>query len=183
MNHLPYEEWLLSDTELTADEQEALRNHLQTCSDCQRLAGAWRSVASAIITTPVVAPAPGFTERWQARLVERRAARQRRQTGLVLLACVSAAIVTLVALALPQVGGLPSWVELMGGFLGTISQMFSTLANIQDVLGAILMNIPLGTPLLLWIVFSCTLVFWSLIWMLTIWRLPKMRRSQNEARK
>lgn len=40
MNHEPYEDWLLSGEELTADQQQSLDEHLAACPECAGLSTA-----------------------------------------------------------------------------------------------------------------------------------------------
>jgi hypothetical protein len=180
MNHLPYEEWLLSDEPLSPEEQGQLDEHLITCESCQQIAFALQSVAIAIQETPEVMPAPGFTQRWQARQIQRRSAQRSRITWIVFVLCTVGAFAALLGLALPQVGGLPTPVEMISSLLHSTSSLLVTLQDIQDVLSAIFTHMPLAVPVLLWIIVTMSVAVWSVIWFVFIWRLPKIRRSQNE---
>jgi hypothetical protein len=125
-------------------------------------------------------PAPGFAQRWQARQMQRRAAQNGRITWIVLILCASGALAALLGLALPQVGGLPSPVEMLSSLFHSTSSLLLTLQDIQEVLSAIFTHFPLGVPILLWIVVTMSVAAWSMIWFVFIWRLPKIKRSQNE---
>lgn len=93
--HLLFEEWLLSDTALQTDEAEQLRQHLETCASCQRLSQSWKEVEDLFWETPMAAPAPHFTQRWETRLVAETMKRERRQTAVVLYVCALSGLVLL----------------------------------------------------------------------------------------
>jgi hypothetical protein len=104
MEHLKFEEWLLSDEPLTAEQKQSLQGHLATCERCSRLAGAWNQVEVQLKAAPTLGPEPGFAARWQTRLVARRQEKHRRQNLIILLFCVggAAALLTILSiLALP----------------------------------------------------------------------------------
>jgi hypothetical protein len=92
MNHRPFEDWLLEDQPLDPTQKRDLDAHLRTCETCRAIAESNLALRSARI----VAPAPGFSARFQERLVLARRAQRRRTLlgtlffslgGLLLLAC------------------------------------------------------------------------------------------------
>jgi predicted anti-sigma-YlaC factor YlaD len=180
MNHLPYEEWLLSDEPLNQEQQAQLTEHLSSCESCRQIANAWKSVASAIRVTPEAMPTPGFTHRWQTRQMQRRTAQHSRITWIVLLLCTGGALAALLGLALPQVGGFPTPVEMASSLLHTTTLLLASFQDIGDVFSAIFTHFPLGVPILLWMIVTMSVAVWGVIWFVFIWRLPKIRRSQNE---
>lgn len=92
MSHRPFEDWLLDDPPLTADEQRLLRAHLGACTECRALAAAWQEVEGRLHRADVVAPAPGFADRWLARQEVERARARRRQAWSTLAAISSAGL-------------------------------------------------------------------------------------------
>jgi hypothetical protein len=70
MNHQPFREWLLSDTELSAEQTQALKEHLHSCESCTRIESAWMEVDVIFHKAPHVTPSPGFSARWQVHLAE-----------------------------------------------------------------------------------------------------------------
>jgi hypothetical protein len=82
MNHQPFEDWLLEDQHLTAQQERDLQTHLRGCTSCSAIAGAnlaLRSAREAI-------PADGFTERFGIRLAAwRREQRWRQILGTIVL--------------------------------------------------------------------------------------------------
>ena len=180
MNHEPYEEWLLSGEELPADQQLLLENHLASCAECARLATAWQAVHQALISTPEVEPEPGFTDRWKERLADRRAARHIRLTWIALLVCVGGILLTLFGLAMPEIQGIPSPIQMLSSVVFSTAEFIVTLQDVGAWVLSFLRGVPLIVPLLFWIAISTALLLWSLVWMIGIWRLPHLQRSQNE---
>jgi hypothetical protein len=83
-NHQPFEEWLLTDRPLSPYQTQALQEHLQTCTACSQLKESWNGVEHIFRAAPAVGPAPGFSNRFQQRLLAERMQRQRQQTWLLL---------------------------------------------------------------------------------------------------
>lgn len=72
MDHRPYEDWLLDDERLTAEQERALRAHLRDCPECAALDRSNMALRAA----PMSGPVAGFAARFQVRLaVERRVQR------------------------------------------------------------------------------------------------------------
>jgi anti-sigma factor RsiW len=180
MNHEPYEEWLLSGEELNADQQLSLDEHLAICTECAGLATAWQAVRQVMLAAPQVEPAPGFTGRWQKRLAKRRADAARRNTWIALLVCAGGIILTIVGLAMPEIQGIPSPIQLLSSLVFNVAEVIVTAQNAGIWVLSLLRGVPLYIPLLFWIAISTALLLWSLVWMIGIWRLPHLQRSQNE---
>lgn len=179
MNHIPYEDWLLSGEALDPSQEAELKEHLASCESCQELAQAWQSVAATIQTAPEMVPAPGFTERWQEKLIKAKAARQRRLTWLILVLCLGGALASLAGIIF--LNGSVSGVAIMTALLQGISQAFSTGDAVIDGARDLFVRLPIGVTLIVWIIIASSLCFWSLIWFTFVWRLPRLRRNNNEA--
>jgi len=113
MNHLKYEDWLLSDEPLTAEQKLELQDHLATCEACSRLATAWNQVKVQIKAAPMLGPEPGFATRWQTHLVEARQKKHRRQNLLILLFSVGGAVALLTILTILALPVLRSPIPLL----------------------------------------------------------------------
>ena len=144
MNHQLYEDWLFNsqeqDGELLTPEQNAeLGEHLKDCTSCARLAASWEAVDAHLRSTAQLAPAPGFSARWQERLAQERRRAMRRQTALSLglsLAGVALVSAGMLAFAWPwlqapetffwawlyKVIGLYGIAERAGGLLAVVLQ-------------------------------------------------------------
>ncbi len=180
MSHEPYEEWLLSGEELTADQQQSLAEHLETCPDCANIFSAWKAVDQAMRSAPQVEPEPGFSSRWKQRLANRQESQQRRLIWISLSVCLGGALLMMIGLALPQINGLPSPIQLLSGLIFTVAEAIVTLQDATTWILSLLHGVPVVIPVLFWIAISTALLLWSLVWMIGIWRLPHLQRSQNE---
>jgi hypothetical protein len=81
--HLPFEEWLLADRPLSAYQEQALNEHLETCDACHDLKQSWVSVSNMFRADPLVAPKAGFTARWAERQTVERLQKQRKQAWII----------------------------------------------------------------------------------------------------
>jgi hypothetical protein len=81
MNHQPFEDWLLNEKLIDPKQKLDLDAHLRVCSYCSALA----ETGMALHSVKKVAPAAGFTARFQTHLAARKLAeRRRRLWGAVL---------------------------------------------------------------------------------------------------
>ena len=170
MNHQTFEEWLfISNDEvedkLDSHQIEQLDKHLRSCSSCQQLADAWNKVENQLRASPIIAPATGFTNRWQERLEVDRLKRHERQT-LGVLIC--GAVMIIILLMLLVFVAAP-WMQSPHTLLFPIIYRLFTLANytkavsqfLLDVFHSISATIPSLTWWLLMVGLSCELgVLW-----------------------
>ena len=173
MNHRPFEDWLLDDQPLNPTQKRELDAHLRTCKVCSAIAESNLALRSA----RMVAPAPGFSARWQERLVLARRAQRRRTLlgtlffslgGLVLLALLAGPV--LVSL----IGSPAEWISAMVRALLFIYTTSMAVAEAGSVLVRVL---PGFMPPFVWLVLLSTLSGLGLLWSVSIWRL--MRRPQG----
>jgi predicted anti-sigma-YlaC factor YlaD len=90
MNHKPFKNWILDDTPLTKEEKILLRKHLQICSQCRQLKSAWHVSEQHMRHANRQLPQPGFTQRWQSRLLYRKEHERYKQIrrNLILLVAI-----------------------------------------------------------------------------------------------
>jgi hypothetical protein len=173
MNHRPFEDWLLDDQYLDPAQKRELDAHLHTCKVCSAIAESNLALRSA----RVVAPAPGFTARWQERLVLARRAQRRRTLlgtlffslgGLLLLALLAGP--TLVSL----IGSPAEWISAM---VHALLFFYTTTLAVGEASSVIFRVLPGFMPPFVWLVLLSTLSGLGLLWSVSIWRL--MRRPQG----
>ncbi len=180
MNHSPFEEWLLSGKDLPEDQKLALQAHIQTCPSCSRLAGGWSQVEGAMKRSQPVEPAPGFTHRFQASLEERRAKQQRRVTWSILSGTLAATFVIGLILWLPQASTSANLIVTLGNLVAAAVNFSSSLSDASILIGSLLSALPPAIPIAVWMILALNICVWSLIWILCVWKLPGLLRSQNE---
>ena len=98
-DHQLFEDWLFSEGSLDLDESSSLEDHLQGCESCQSLSVAWGEVDGQLKHAPHTSPAPGFADRWGARLAADQLKRHRRQAISILFFSVIGAAILIVLLA------------------------------------------------------------------------------------
>ncbi len=177
MNHQPFEEWLLSDESLSPEEEQALQAHLETCEECPQLSTAWQEVRAEIQRMPEVSPAPGFSQRWQVRLEAERIRQQRRLTWLLMSICGIGAVALALFGVYQRYGHFPSPIELASGLMFGLTSGAATAEHVGTFLTALFQSVPLVVPLVLWVLVTTTLFIWTLIWIISVWRLPIIKRS------
>jgi predicted anti-sigma-YlaC factor YlaD len=95
------------DGQLTEDEIRHIETHAAACASCRTYLDALRRLDRLLSAAPMIAPVPGFTERFQARLVTRRR-RSRTWAGLLTLT-LATLVLLLGATAVLAASGLALW--------------------------------------------------------------------------
>ena len=173
MKHRPFEDWLLDDQPLDPTQKRELDAHLRACNACRAIAESNLALRSA----RVIAPAPGFTARWQERLVLARHAQRRRTLlgtlffslgGLLLLALLAGPI--LVSL----IGSPAEWISAM---VRALLFLYTTTLAVVEAGSVMFRVLPGFLPPFVWLVLLSTLSGLGLLWSVSIWRL--VRRPQG----
>jgi len=173
MNHRPFEDWLLDDQLLDPAQKRELDGHLRSCEICSAIAESNLALRSA----RVVGPAPGFTARFQERLVLARRA-QRRRTLLGTLFFSLGGMLLLAALAGPTlVSVLGSPAEWISAMIQALLFIYTTLLAVTEAGSVIFRVMPGFMPPFVWLILLSTLSGLGLLWSVSIWRL--MRRPQG----
>jgi hypothetical protein len=95
MDHRPYENWLLNDERLTAEQERDLRTHLRNCPECAALDRSNMVLRAA----PMSVPAPDFSARFHVRLAAER--RIQRINGILSLALILVVGISVLLLLVP----------------------------------------------------------------------------------
>jgi anti-sigma factor RsiW len=173
MNHQPFEDWLLADKVMNTREKLELEAHLRTCSYCTALVATGRELRSA----KKVAPAAGFTLRFQARLAQQRVAeRRRRLWGAILFAF--GGLVLLMWLTAPY--WLPFFVSPATSITSLVGWVVFVITTLQAMLRAgfvVIEVIPGFLPPFAWMVLISALAGFGLLWSVSIWRFTRVPRG------
>ena len=173
MKHRPFEEWLLDDQLLDPAQKRDLDAHLRACNACSAIAESNLALRSA----RVVGPAPGFTARFQERLVLARRA-QRRRTMLGTLFFSLGGMLLLALLAGPTlvsvIGSPAEWISAM---VQTLLFIYTTVMAVLEAGPVVFRVLPGFMPPFVWLVLLSTLSGLGLLWSVSIWRL--VRRPQG----
>jgi anti-sigma factor RsiW len=176
MNHLKYEEWLLSDEPLTAEQKLDLQGHLATCEACSRLAAAWNQVEVRLKAAPMLRPQPGFAARWQTHLVEARQKKHRRQNLMILLFSVGGAAALLTILAILALPLLRSPLPLLVRTAYQVTHVVSLADTVFDTAGALSRTVLDIFPASLLVGIFTALCALCVLWIVAVHQLTSQRR-------
>ncbi len=166
MNHQPFEEWLLNDKNLTNAEKHELDLHLRMCTHCTALTATGLALRSA----NVIAPAAGFSLRFQQRLAAQKVAERRRKLwgmfvlifgGLGLLAWFAAPLIYSVLTAPVE------WITVV---IGYFLFALTSLRALTEALSIVVRIAPDFIPPYIWMVLVSALAGFGLLWIISIWR-------------
>ena len=163
MNHQPFRSWLVSEEELTTEQAQSLKDHLQTCDSCSQIEASWREVEAVLNRSAQLGPAPDFVLRWQVHLVEYQRYQQKRR-GWYLIGATSLVVVSLLVALIIQ-----SWslIQAPGPYVAAWFERFMGLMSIYYTLRNLMASISL--PGLLYSVVGATLLFGMISFMSVIW--------------
>ncbi len=168
MLHQPFENWILDPHEMSSQERQELRAHLENCPHCRTLAGQWRAAEYQLLQRVQVGPAPGFLQRWQARLAASKA-RNLLTVHRVAPALAIGLLIVAFALAVSYFSA-HSMIDLLNSlsraFIWISAQVQGILRTIGDWLGNPLAYLPLAL-----IVFVALVI--ALVWLTALWRISR----------
>lgn len=172
MDHLPFEDWILNEEQLTTAQKRDLALHLQGCRSCTALG----EVNLALRSPRQAEPAPGFSTRFQARLVEhKRSLRQRNALGFSLLAFSVVGIFTGAAWPVLR-SAVESPLEVVSSWLSSLVGLWVSIQALFQA-GFVLFRVAPGfVPGYIWTVLIFILSGWSMVW---IYSLLKYTRVQQ----
>ena len=175
MNHQPFETWLLDEKPINAEQKHELDLHVRTCAYCAAL----METGKAFRSVKMMSPAPGFTTRFQARLVARKVAeRRQRFWGTILF--VAGGLAILMWIAGPYLASFfaspASWLSALvdwGVFLITTLQAMAQAGSVM------LHVVPGFLSPLAWMILLSTSAGLILLWSVSIWRFTLRGVSQD----
>lgn len=169
MSHQPFETWIFDIDRIPQEDRRALKEHLKGCPQCQTVARKWQMVHREMRMLPEVRPDPGFTQRWQTSLVERRAREQRKQAWRAFLWFLGGAMVILVSLAVyaVAVSSPAEWLAVMIRYASSTLQILNGGVNLLRLW---VNSTPLALNIALWIYGTVTLCLLCLAWVFALWR-------------
>lgn len=178
MNHQYFKEWLLTEEALSTEQKHMLDDHIKGCSDCQRLRSAWFDVHHLIKVTPDIHPFPGFTSRWESRLIQQRKQTQKRLTWIVFAGLLVIAFLISIVLGLQVSEFFHSPQQLILSFLSRLAVLISYLTVTKDYFNFLSLAITkISFPLM---VFSSGLMtLFCVLWLAamkqisSVWRIAK----------
>jgi hypothetical protein len=169
MDHRPYENWLLDDEHLTAEQERDLRTHLRNCPECAALGRG----NTALRAAPVFEPAPGFALRFQVRLAaERKVQRRRSLIGWTLLALIGMGV--LLTLVTPYLDYFSSPVQLVMTLMDNLVFIGLTLRTLS-LIGNTLLNVLVSfVPPYVWVLSSVLFSGMGALWIFSFRKFGKI---------
>lgn len=148
--------------------------------DDKRLDDAWGEVEHVFRLSGMATPAPGFVNRWQARLVIERQKEERKQAGLMIAAILIIAFgfILLIGLQiLPNLGTneslLTIWVEMASRMIVYIKMVGASVGTLSRTLPGV---IPTS-----WVVGGSAMMFFLVaLWVSLVRRIQKQGVTQYE---
>jgi hypothetical protein len=173
MDHRPFEDWLLDDQPLTPDQKRELNAHLRMCPSCSAIA----EVDLALGSVRSLAPAGGFTGRFQVRLAARKLAIRRRNIWGFLVLTLSTLSV-LLWLFWPILKELiQSPVNLVASWISSLVSFWAALQALMQA-GAVLFKVAPGfIPVYIWMVILLAAGGWGLAWVASFIKITKVSQG------
>lgn len=173
MDHRPFENWLLENKPLSAEEKRRLTSHLQTCPSCTALA----EVDLALKAVRASEPAVGFVTRFQVRLEDRKKALRRRNAwGFFLLSVSVLAVITW--LCWPLLGSVfKSPMNLLGSWLASLVTLWATLQAMFQAGSVFFKVVPGFVPDFVVPILLIVAAGWGLLWVFSLIKFTKLTQG------
>lgn len=168
--HLPFEDWLLWPEDLPPDQAQALHEHLESCLVCRGLAERWRAADSRLANAPMLAPRPGFLQRWQAQETARQVAERRWQAWLFLALAGSGSLILAATIGWQSLATI-SPTHLLVSLLETGVTLGSQIGALGEIAQVLRHGLQAFFPPALWLAMLVGLAALSLLWLISISRL------------
>jgi uncharacterized membrane protein len=165
MDHQPFRNWLLSDEQLSTEHILSLQQHLASCESCSQIESAWKELDFQFQNSSQVAPAPGFTLRFQSRLVEYQSSQQLRRSWLAIAATAFIAVILLVLLVSQVWQLIQAPGPYMMVWLERLVSVISIYYLLQNVIGSISWSTPFVTFIVMFFLVGMV-SFMSVLWLL-----------------
>lgn len=160
MNQQPFEEWLFSDEPLSTEQEEQVQAFLEEHPQEARLAAAWRSLQPNLAQPEVLAPQPGFSERWLQRWETQRAQQERRRAMWLSLVSGLFALATAVPLGIQLWSVISEPTDWLVGLVDVLADFWPLVKLAMVVTGGVVRTIPLP----LWGALLTSLMGLVLLW-------------------
>ncbi|MBW6473545.1 MAG: hypothetical protein K0B14_10500 [Anaerolineaceae bacterium] len=172
MDHQPFEEWIFEQKERTKEDSIKLNQHLLDCEQCTELQSAWGQVETLMFQTPMVAPAPGFTRRFAARMEMNKEILHKKQAIKTLMGI--GLILIIIMLILGAIFFLSYTTgELIVGAVSTFTGFIQAFINLRAMVFQFFHYLSPIAILFGWIL----LIVWGIIltplWGFTVWKVSK----------
>jgi predicted anti-sigma-YlaC factor YlaD len=171
MRHQPFESWLYERETLSRDQTRDLENHLENCDSCRTLANAWMDIEGQLFSTSQVAPAPGFTQRWRARLADHQQQVNHRQMGAMLLTTATGLAVLSVLFGAELLQIVQPAIPTIVAWGGKVANFFANLNMFRLIMGILVEATVESIPLAYRVVLPFSLAGLAAVWVLSLHRL------------
>jgi hypothetical protein len=156
MCHQPYESWLISEQPLPPENEQKLHEHLASCDTCRQLSYSWSEVQDIFQELQFATPSPGFTGRWQSRLVEfqliETERKQKRISWIFFAAMAGAAAILFGLMAVQFFSSTQAPIQLFIGGLTLIAGFLNLASAMQIALIPFLNVILVSVPTYWWLI-------------------------------
>lgn len=178
MDHQPFEQWIFEDQKNSAQQSSLLLDHLEQCQDCSNLNQSWLSIENELTRPVMLAPAAGFSSRFQARLAIRKAEQYQKQV-IKTLALVGSGILLTMAAILTWLLLAYSTGEIIVKGVSVFTDIVQLFFNLRSMMVNLVRYSPDFTPYLIWIMLSGWGTILASLWGLTIWKLSRQGMVQK----
>jgi predicted anti-sigma-YlaC factor YlaD len=180
MGHQPYETWLISEEPLLPEDEQLLHKHIASCDACRQLTYSWAEVQDLFREPQLARPTPGFTRRWQARLVEVElieAERRQKRISWMFFAVMAGAAAILLGFMVVQIfSSVQTPVQLFIGGMTLISGVLNLASAMQVAIIPFLKVVLVSVPTYWWLILVLAACLLTLVLTLSARRILFSRR-------
>ncbi len=141
--HQLFKEYLLSEESLTPEQEGLLQAHVRECAECRQQEASWANVRRLFEDAPALAPAAGFTGRWQERAAAQRQKAQRQRSWIFFSATTSIAVALSALLVYLTLQEFISPLQILSRAVYFLVMLISYYREISGFMGSISVLVPI----------------------------------------
>jgi hypothetical protein len=178
MGHQPFEEWIVDDYPISQEQSELLQTHLKQCPKCAQLSSSWTRAEAELIAAGMISPAPGFVNRFQSKLIAKKAEEFQMQSVKSLL-IIGSTLLFVTGTLIAWLFATKSVGEIIVGGVSFLTGLTEAFFNLRFTVLHFFQNIPPYVLILVLILAIGWGMIMALVWGLTIWRFSRREVEQK----
>ncbi len=178
MNHKPFENWILDESQLSADQKKEMARHLSACPHCRRLDSGWQASKRLMRHAVEKTPAPGFTQRWHVYAQRKRDMIKVRRYRLGMASLLFLAFIA----SLTYMIASGSIMQMLADVFNGITNIVIGITSGLSALGYWLYRLPIAVPLTLGFIFLGLINAFVFVALFAAWNLKQRKLQTDEVR-
>lgn len=176
MNHSQYKHWILDEITLSADQENLLEKHLDSCKECRQLKSGWEASSDLLIRAKMAVPAQGFSLRWNETLARKTRLEKVRRYRLTVTGLLIAGFLT----SLIYLVASGSFLHVLANSFTAIAQALIAITNGLSIIGYWFNRMPVALPLMAGFILFGMVTAFLMTAAFALWNINQRKKLAHE---